>query len=66
MSVGTTLRDDRESLRRFLHAMLDRGIYSLPDGRFYVSAAHGEAETEQTVQAARSVFHSQEWKAGQV
>jgi len=60
------LRDDRQSLRRFLRAMLDRGIYSLPDGRFYVSAAHGEAETEQTVLAARSVFHSQEWKAGQV
>ncbi|MCL6544756.1 MAG: glutamate-1-semialdehyde 2,1-aminomutase [Bryobacteraceae bacterium] len=59
------LLDDRESLRRFLHAMLDRGIYSLPDGRFYVSAAHGEAEVAETVQAARSVFHSQEWKAGE-
>lgn len=58
------LRDDRELLRRFLHAMLDRGIYALPDGRFYVSAAHGEAEIEQTVQAARSVFHSREWKDG--
>ena len=53
-------------MRRFLHAMLDRGIYSLPDGPFYVSAAHGEAEVEQTVQAVRSVFDSQEWKAGRV
>ncbi|MGQ9633712.1 MAG: hypothetical protein ACUVXB_05645 [Bryobacteraceae bacterium] len=44
--------------------MLDRGIYSFPDGRFYASAAHGEAEIEQTVRAARSVLHSREWKAG--
>lgn len=52
-------------MRRFLHAMLDRGIDSLPDGRFYVSAAHGDAEVEQTAQAAQSLFHSQQWKAGQ-
>lgn len=50
------LRDDSGRLQRFLRGMLDEGIYLLPDGRFYVSAAHGEAEVAETVTAARAVF----------
>lgn len=50
------LRDDAERLQRFLRGMLDEGIYLLPDGRFYVSAAHGEDEVEQTLQAAARVL----------
>lgn len=50
------LRDDAERLHRFLRGLLDEGIYLLPDGRFYVSAAHGEDEVEQTLHAAADVL----------
>lgn len=51
-----TLEDDKEKLARYLRGMLDEGIYLLPDGRVYVSAAHGDREVAETVAAARKVF----------
>jgi glutamate-1-semialdehyde 2,1-aminomutase len=49
-------QDDAAKLQRFLRGMLDEGVYLLPDGRFYVSAAHGEEEVRETVRAARAVL----------
>lgn len=39
-----TLRADMQRYGRFRLAMLRRGVHLLPDGRWYVGAAHGEAE----------------------
>jgi glutamate-1-semialdehyde aminotransferase len=36
--------------------MLVQGVYLLPDGRFYTSAAHTEGDIEQTLESARQVF----------
>ncbi len=55
-SYRDCLQDDAARLQRFLRGMLDEGIYLLPDGRFYVSAAHGRAEVEETLRAAAAVF----------
>lgn len=50
------LADDKERLGRFLRLALDEGLYLLPDGRWYVSAVHGEAEFDQTQAAVERVF----------
>jgi glutamate-1-semialdehyde 2,1-aminomutase len=55
-----TLRDNQALLRQFLRLALDEGIYLLPDGRFYVSAAHTEKDEEETVGALRRVFSALE------
>ncbi len=39
-----TLRADAAAYAAFRLAMLHRGVYLLPDGRWYVGAAHGEPE----------------------
>lgn len=46
-----TLKDDGEKLQRFLLLLLEQGIYSLPDGRFYISTAHTEEDIATTLQA---------------
>jgi glutamate-1-semialdehyde 2,1-aminomutase len=51
-----TLADDPEMLRRFLIAALERGVYPVPDGRFYVSAAHTERDVEETARAIDETF----------
>ena len=51
-----TFADRRDLLDRYLRLMLDEGIYLLPEGRVYVSAAHTEADIEQTLAAVRRVF----------
>jgi glutamate-1-semialdehyde 2,1-aminomutase len=51
-----TFADDRERLRRFLYRSLQEGIHIVPDGRFYMSAVHGEREVEQTLEALDRVF----------
>jgi len=51
-----TFADDRERLQRFLYRALQEGIYGVPDGRFYVSAVHGEREIGQTLDALDRVF----------
>jgi glutamate-1-semialdehyde 2,1-aminomutase len=42
--------------RRFRLAMREQGIRVGPGGRWYVNAAHGEAELEATLQAAATAF----------
>jgi glutamate-1-semialdehyde 2,1-aminomutase len=49
----TTLLDDKAALDRFLLAALHQGIYLLPDGRWYTSAAHTEEDIDQTLAAFR-------------
>jgi glutamate-1-semialdehyde 2,1-aminomutase len=51
-----TLDDNKDLLNRFLRIALDEGLYLLPDGRLYVSAAHTEREVEDTVEAVKRVF----------
>ncbi len=47
-----------EQFKRFFHAMLDRGVYLAPSSfeAGFVSAAHGEAEIQATVEAATESF----------
>jgi glutamate-1-semialdehyde 2,1-aminomutase len=49
-SADSHLRDE------FLEAMLDAGIYLLPDGRWYVSTAHTLEDVEATLQAVQTAF----------
>lgn len=53
-------RCDLKAFNRFFHAMLDRGVYLAPSAyeAGFVSAAHGEAEIEHTLAAARAAFQS--------
>ncbi len=39
-----TLRTDMEKYSRFRQAMLEREVYLLPDGRWYIGSQHGEGE----------------------
>ncbi len=50
------LDDDREMLGRFLLEMLREGINMVPDGRFYTSIAHTDADVDQTIAAAGRVL----------
>jgi glutamate-1-semialdehyde 2,1-aminomutase len=57
-TTDEAMASDRAAYARFFGAMLDRGIL-LPPSQFeawFVSAAHGEAEVEATVAAAREAF----------
>ena len=49
---------DIDRFRKFFHGMLDEGIYLAPSAfeAGFVSAAHGEAEIDQTLSAARKVM----------
>jgi glutamate-1-semialdehyde 2,1-aminomutase len=51
---------DVERFKRFFHGMLAEGIYLAPSAfeAGFVSAAHGHAEIDATVAAARRVFAS--------
>jgi glutamate-1-semialdehyde 2,1-aminomutase len=51
-----TLADDRALLEKFLLGALQEGIYSLPDGRFYVSVVHTDDDIERTAKAIDRVF----------
>jgi glutamate-1-semialdehyde 2,1-aminomutase len=53
-----TMDSDLQARDCFLEAMLDGGIYLLPDGRWYVSAAHTAADLGATLRAVRKVFQS--------
>jgi glutamate-1-semialdehyde 2,1-aminomutase len=46
-----TLDDDTARLSALIERLMDEGVYILPDGRMYVSAAHGEAEVAETLSA---------------
>jgi glutamate-1-semialdehyde 2,1-aminomutase len=49
---------DTDRFRRFFHAMLDRGVYLAPSQfeACFLSTAHGDAEIEHTIDAARESF----------
>jgi glutamate-1-semialdehyde 2,1-aminomutase len=57
-SFADVMASDREAFNRFFHAMLAAGHYFAPSAfeAGFVSAAHGEAEIEATIAAAREVF----------
>jgi len=57
-SFGEVMQCDRERFKRFFHAMLERGVYLAPSAyeAGFVSAAHGDAEIEATLAAARAAF----------
>lgn len=48
--------DDKAKLEGWIRGCLDEGIYLLPDGRIYTSAAHGPAEVSETLDAAERVL----------
>jgi glutamate-1-semialdehyde 2,1-aminomutase len=51
-----TLGDDTDRLSRFVMEALKEGIYLLPDGRWYVSAVHGEEDIAETLEKMALVF----------
>ncbi len=57
-NYGQAARSDTAAFGRFHGAMLDRGIW-LPPSQFeaaFISTAHGDAEIQATIAAAREVF----------
>ncbi|MBA3852039.1 MAG: hypothetical protein H0X59_06695 [Chloroflexi bacterium] len=48
-----TLRADRDAYRRFAAALLDEGVHLIPRGLLYVSAAHSQADLDETREAVR-------------
>ena len=59
-SFAEVMQCDRERFNRFFHAMLARGVYLAPSAyeAGFVSAAHGGAEIEATLAAARESFRA--------
>ncbi|HYL87726.1 MAG TPA: glutamate-1-semialdehyde 2,1-aminomutase [Burkholderiales bacterium] len=57
-SFAEVMQCDRERFSKFFHAMLEGGVYLAPSAyeAGFVSAAHGEAEIEATLAAARAAF----------
>ena len=51
-----TLAADAAALARFRAAMLEQGIYLLPDGRWYVGATHAERELRRTLPAVTAAL----------
>ncbi len=60
-SYAEVMQCDAQAFNRFFHAMLERGIYFAPSAyeAGFVSAAHGSAEIETTIAAARDYFSAQ-------
>jgi glutamate-1-semialdehyde 2,1-aminomutase len=57
-SFAEVMQCDRDRFNRFFHEMLARGVYLAPSAyeAGFVSAAHGAAEIEATLAAARAAF----------
>jgi glutamate-1-semialdehyde 2,1-aminomutase len=57
-SFADVMASDRTAFNRFFHAMLQEGVYFAPSAfeAGFVSAAHGAAEIDKTLAAARRVF----------
>ena len=57
-SFAEVMTCDRERFNRFFHEMLGRGVYLAPSAyeAGFVSAAHGSAEIDATLEAARASF----------
>lgn len=50
-----TLRARMDSYGDFAMGLLDKGVLTLPDGRWYVSAVHSDEDIERTIEAVRSL-----------
>jgi glutamate-1-semialdehyde 2,1-aminomutase len=50
-----TLRARAELYADFAMGLLDEGVLTLPDGRWYVSTAHSDDDIDRTLEAVRSV-----------
>jgi glutamate-1-semialdehyde 2,1-aminomutase len=50
-----TLRARADLYADFAMGLLDKGVLTLPDGRWYVSAVHSEADIDRTLDAVRSL-----------
>ncbi|HTQ77850.1 MAG TPA: glutamate-1-semialdehyde 2,1-aminomutase [Burkholderiales bacterium] len=59
-SFAEVMQCDKERFNRFFHAMLARGVYLAPSAyeAGFVSAAHGAAEVDATLAAARDAFRA--------
>jgi glutamate-1-semialdehyde 2,1-aminomutase len=57
-TFAEVMQCDRERFNRFFHAMLAKGVYLAPSAyeAGFVSAAHGAAEIDATLAAAREAF----------
>lgn len=57
-SYAEVMQCDKDAFNRFFHAMLAAGIYFAPSAyeAGFVSAAHGVAEIDKTIRAAKDVF----------
>jgi glutamate-1-semialdehyde 2,1-aminomutase len=57
-SFAEVMQCDRERFNRFFHAMLELGVYLAPSAyeAGFVSAAHGTADIDATLAAAREAF----------
>ncbi len=57
-SFADVMACDADRFKAFFHGMLERGIYLAPSAfeSGFVSAAHGDEEIRQTVEAAKAVF----------
>jgi len=57
-SYAEVMQCDREAFNRFFHAMLEAGVYLAPSAyeAGFVSVAHGDAEIDATLAAARAAF----------
>jgi len=57
-SYAEVMQSDKDAFNRFFHAMLEHGVYLAPSAfeAGFVSAAHGDAEIEKTLEAARKAF----------
>jgi glutamate-1-semialdehyde 2,1-aminomutase len=57
-TFAEVMESDKQAFNRFFHAMLRRGVYLAPSAyeAGFVSAAHGPAEIEATLAAAREAF----------
>jgi glutamate-1-semialdehyde 2,1-aminomutase len=58
VSYAEVMQSDKEAFNRFFHVMLDEGVYLAPSAfeAGFVSAAHGDAEIANTLEAARRAF----------
>jgi glutamate-1-semialdehyde 2,1-aminomutase len=59
-NYSQVMKSDSPRFNRLFHGLLDRGVYIAPAlyEAGFVSSAHGSAEIEQTVAAAREAFRS--------
>ena len=59
-SFAEVMQCDKDRFNKFFHAMLERGVYLAPSAyeAGFVSAAHGAAEIDATLAAAREAFRS--------